>query len=178
MALADVMSITKWSIAFICRARCGKGGIPLPHDPLPHPSPLPTTHKERPNPARPGFGSGQTTDRVRRCAISIRRRARSIVAACPASPSTWARAAQRRLGAAAVASLQVGETRVDELEAAAQRCLKLVGRGRCMERVFPGADVVPRSCRPSAARAPCRRQRQRARARSLQARAFADRRTR
>src|SRR5262249_41113940 len=27
MALADVMSITKWSIAFI--ARCGKGGIPF-----------------------------------------------------------------------------------------------------------------------------------------------------
>src|SRR5262245_13525009 len=40
MALADVMSITKWSIAFICRARCGKGGIPFrpagePDDPPP-----------------------------------------------------------------------------------------------------------------------------------------------
>src|SRR5215472_3316448 len=125
MALADVMSITKWSIAFI--ACCGKGGIPF----------RPAGAGRSPPPAgcgvvrfRPLIRSDQSP--TGRGLVWGREQTGSLVAlfrpGCGRAPLPQALQRRlrfgreqfgRRLGAAAVSWLQIRKTRVHVLDAAA-----------------------------------------------------------
>src|SRR5262245_216085 len=133
MALADVMSITKWSITFI--ACCSKGGIPF----------RPAGAGRPPPPAGCGlvrFRPLIRSDQIRQAGVLLGEQTASVGALSLSSagraplPQLVQRGLRfgreqfgRRLGAAGVSRLQIGKTRVHELDAAADRRLELVGRG-------------------------------------------------